>query len=134
MEEKQDTIWHKIMPNRKIRVWRKDFNGKTFYNFLVSQKEYDGTESKYYIPISFKKGISVDNETDIIIHHAIENYRINKNLKDGTDPKYYPIPSYMITDFEIVERKEQSEAKAYQQFQDNLNENEVVITDDQLPF
>lgn len=133
-EEKKDSIWGKVQTGRKYRVWRKDFNGKTFYNFLITQKEYDGTESKYYIPVTFKKGVEIDNETDIIIHHAIENYRMNKNLKDGVDPKYYPISSFMITNFEIVENKEQSEAKAYDKFKENLNENEISIDDSQLPF
>lgn len=124
-EEPKESIWHKIVPNYKYRIWRKDFNGKTFYNILVSQKEYDNTESKYYIPVTFKKGIEVANETDIIIKHAIENLRSNKNVEDKKKP-YCPIFSYMITDFEIVPRKEQQEAQAYQKYQETLNENEDV--------
>lgn len=137
-EEKKGSIWHKIMPNHKYRIWRKDFNGKTFYNILVSQKEYDNTESKYYIPVSFKKGIEVDNETDIIIIKAIENLRSNKNVEESKRP-YAPIFSYMITEFEVVEREEQKQSQAYQKYQDILSENEtedkeVVIDDNMLPF
>lgn len=136
MEEKEKgSIWHKIMPNHKYRIWRKDFNGKTFYNILVSQKEYDNTESKYYIPISFKKGIEVANETDIIIKKAIENLRSNKNVEENKR-SYAPIFSYMITEFEIVEREEQKQAQAYQKFQETLNENELdeEIKNAELPF
>lgn len=122
-EEPKESIWHKIVPNHKYRIWRKDFNGKTFYNILVSQKEYDNTESKYYIPVTFKKGIEVANETDIIIKHAIENLRSNKNVEESKK-QYCPIFSYMITEFEIVEREEQKQAQAYQKYQETLNENE----------
>lgn len=137
-EEQKGSIWHKIMPNHKYRIWRKDFNGKTFYNIIVTQKEYDNTESKYYVPVSFKKGIEVDNETDIIILKAIENLRSNSNVEDKKKP-YCPIFSYMITEFEIVPRKEQQEAQAYQKYQEALNENEmedkeVVIPNNVLPF
>ncbi len=135
MEEEKGSIWHKIMPNHKYRIWRKDFNGNTFYNILVSQKEYDNTESKYYIPVSFKKGIEVANETDIVIKKAIENLRSNKNVEENKRP-YAPIFSYMITEFEIVEREEQKQAQAYQKFQETLNENELdeEIKNAELPF
>ena len=135
MEEEKGSIWHKIMPNHKYRIWRKDFNGNTFYNILVSQKEYDNTESKYYIPVSFKKGIEVANETDIVIKKAIENLRSNKNVEENKRP-YAPIFSYMITEFEIVEREEQKQAQAYQKFQETLKENELdeEIKNAELPF
>lgn len=133
-EEQKGSIWHKIMPNHKYRIWRKDFNGQTFYNILVTQKEYDNTESKYYIPVTFKKGVSVDNQTDIKIIKAIENLRSNKNVEDKYK-SYAPIFSYMITEFEIVERKEQQEAQAYQKFQETLNENEMEDAQNaELPF
>ena len=64
-EENKKGIWRKIEEGRKYRIWRKDYNGQTFYNILVEQKQYDNTKKKYYIPVTFKKGVSVDNETDI---------------------------------------------------------------------
>ena len=131
-EEKKGEIWRKIEPNHKYRIWRKDYNGKTFYNILITQKEYDGSESKYYVPVTFKKGVEVNNETDIKIYKAIENLRKNNNVEDKYKP-YCPIFSYMITDFEIVERKEQQEAQAYKEFQETLNENEMA-QNLELPF
>lgn len=130
MEEKEPIIWRKIEPNRKYRIWRKDYNGSTYYNIQVTQKEYDGTESKYYIPVAFKKGISVDNQTDIKIIKGIENLRKNKL------DQYNPIFSYMITEFEIIENEEQKEQQAYQKYQDTLNENELEeeIKNAELPF
>lgn len=131
-EEKESSIWYKVMPNHKYRVWRKDYNNQTFYNIMVQQKQYDNQVKKYYIPITFKKGIEVANETDIKIIKAIENIRENK-LVDEKNRAYYPVFSYMITEFETLEREEQTIQNAYDEFRDNLNENEMVtISDDFL--
>lgn len=135
MEENnsQSPIWRKIEVNHKYRIWRKDYNGRTFYNILVTQKEFGDAESKYYIPVTFKKGVSVDNETDIKIISGIENLRVNKNVEEKYRP-YCPIFSYMITDFEIIQRKEQQEEQAYQKYQETLNENESNTQKLDLPF
>lgn len=134
-ENTEPKILRKIEPNRKYRIWRKDFNGKTFYNIMVSQKQYDDTELKYYIPINFKKGISVANETDIKIIKAIENLRENKKVEEK-DQKYYPVFSYTITEFEIIENEEQKENEAYKKYQEKLNENEIEQANEtqDLPF
>lgn len=132
-ENTEPKILRKIEPNRKYRIWRKDFNGDTFYNIMVSQKQYDDTELKYYIPVNFKKGISVDNETDIKIIKAIENLRVNKKVEEK-DRKYYPVFSYTITEFEIIENEEQKKEQAYQKYQEKLNENEQSAENQDLPF
>lgn len=125
MEENQDKIYHKVEAGRKIRVFKNTYNDQAYYRVQVKQKNYDRTEDIFYVPIQFKKGIVLDNETDIIIHSAYENMR--KNPKDDYNPIYYLV----ITDFEIVERQEQLEKQAYADFQQNLyeNENEVQIDD-----
>lgn len=133
-EKEQPIIWRKIEPNRKYRIWRKDFNGKTFYNIIVNQKEYDGTESRYYIPVTFKKGIEVQNQTDIKIIKGIENLRANNNVEDSKKP-YSPIFSYMILEFETIEREEQKKNEALEKFYDNLTENEMKeVENAELPF
>ena len=48
-EENKKGIWRKIEEGKKYRIWRKDYNGQTFYNILVEQKQYDKTKKKYYI-------------------------------------------------------------------------------------
>lgn len=128
-EKKEEYIIYKIVPNRKYRIWRKDYNGSIFYNIKVEQKQYDNTKKNYYIPVTFKKGVSVDNETDIIIKKAIENIRDNNYVDDKKKP-YSPIFSYMITEFEICEREEQQIQQAYDNFRDNLNQNEEENADD----
>ena len=134
-ENTEPKILRKIEPNRKYRIWRKDFNGNTFYNILVTQKQYDNTETRYYIPVSFKKGIEVANETDIKILKAIENLRSNK-LVEEAKKQYYPVFSYTITEFETIEREEQKKEQALEKYQEALNGNEEQQIDENqdLPF
>lgn len=135
IEEEKDYIGYKITAGKKIRVFKKEYNGRVYYNVQMQQKNLDETVVKYYRPVTFKKGITLDDPDgkgiDIIIHKGFENLRPN-----AKDP-YNPITTIMITDFEVVERQEQKEAEAYDMFQENLNENEmenIEITDQDLPF
>jgi hypothetical protein len=117
-------ITYKIQPNKQYRLWRKDYNGRTFYNIEVRQKNYDGTTSKWYRPITFKNGVDLPNGVDIIIKGGIENLRNNK-----LDP-YNPITAIMVTDFETKESQEILEQQAYDEFRDNLAE----IENEEVPF
>jgi len=122
MEEKEPIIYYKIMPGKRYRVFRTDFqkDGKTFafYKIAVTQKKYDGTEEKYYKNIRFSKGVELDNETDIIINEAFENLIEDKNDK-------YNHKSYLqITNFEKCEKQEDIEAKAFEKYHNDLYEND----------
>ena len=133
-DKKEYKIYRRIEVNHKYRIWRKDFNGRTYYNILVNQKNYDDTESRYYIPVTFKKGIEVDNMTDIKIIKGTENLRANNYVEDNKKP-YCPIFSYMITEFEIIENEEQKKDQAYKKYQETLNENELEeVSNAELPF
>lgn len=118
MQEKEDKVFYKIEAGKKYRVFKTVFDDKVYYRIQISQKMYDGTTKKWYKQIVFKKGINLDNETDIIIHEAYENLRENKN------DSYNPVSYLTITDFEIVERQEQIEENAYLDYQNKLSENE----------
>lgn len=132
--EEEYKIYHKIEPNRKIRVFKNTYNDRNYYKVLVNQKSYGKEEpDKYYIGLQFKRGVELDNETDIIIKEAYENFR--SNPKD----QYNPIMYLMVTDFEIQERQEQLENKAFEKYQERLNESEnpdidFDIQDADLPF
>lgn len=49
---------------------RKDFDGKPSYSIPVSKKKEDGTWINIYIPVSFRKGVVVENKAKL-------------NIKDG---------------------------------------------------
>lgn len=131
MEEKEDKIFHKIEAGRKVRIFKNTYNDQNYYRIQVKQKHYDNQEDIFYVPVQFKRGVELDNQTDIIIHTAYENMR--KNPKDDYNQIYYLV----ITNFEIVQNEEQAQAQAYKDFQDNLyaNENEEQDVDpSEIPF
>ena len=127
-EEKKEFsgIGYKITAGKKYRIWRNDYNGRTYYNIQITQKNYDGTIDKYYRPVEFSKGVDLANGTDIIIKSGFENLWSNKN------DKHNPITTIRITEFEIVENKELMEKQAYADFQQNLYE--MKQEDPDLPF
>lgn len=131
--EKEYRIYRKIEPNRRVRVFKSTYQGRNYYKIQIKQKNYDNTEDIWYVNVTFKKGIELDDPdnkgVDIKIKEAYENCR--KNPKDEYNPIFY----LMITDFEILEREEQKKAAALEKFQDNLNENEKEeIANAELPF
>ena len=127
MEEKEDRIYRKVEAGRKVRIFKNVYNDQCYYRIQIKQKNYDDTEDIFYVPVQFKKGIELENQTDIIIHTAYENCR--KNKKDDYNPIYYLV----ITEFEKVEREEQVQSQAIKDFQNNLYENEQE-DNSELPF
>lgn len=125
-EEQKEYGFHKLEVNQKIRVFKTTWNDQNYYKFLVTQKNYDGTSSKFYINLQFKKGVDLPNESDIIVKQFVENLRENKA------DKYNPIHYYQINKYELCENEEQIVQNAYDEFRDNLDNNEVEITDDFL--
>lgn len=131
--EEEYKIYHKIEPNRKIRVFKNTYNDRDYYKVQITQKVFGREEpDKYYVGLQFKKGVELPNETDIIIKKAYENFR--PNPKD----QYNPVMYLMVTDFEIQERQEQLEEQAYEKFQETLNQSEIQFDDEiqdaDLPF
>lgn len=127
MEETKEYGFHKLEVGQKIRVFKTTWNDQNYYKFQVTQNNYDKTKSKFYINLQFKKGVDLPNETDIIVKQFVENLRENKN------DKYNPIHYYQINGFETCENQEQAIQDAYDEFRENLDENEQVdITDDFL--
>ena len=127
MEEKEQVIYHKLEAGKKIRVFKSVHNDKAFYKIQVTQRNYDNTQDKYYIDLQFKKGVELADPTgkgiDIIINRAIQNFR--KNPADN----WHPIMYYQVLDFELLENEEQITQQAYDDFRENLDENEMVDID-----
>jgi len=126
MEEQKEYGFHKLEVNQKIRVFKSTWNDQNYYRFQVTQNNYDKTKSKFYINLQFKKGVDLPNETDIIVKQFVENLRENKS------DKYNPIHYYQINGFETCENEEQVIQNAYDEFRENLDENEIEISDNFL--
>lgn len=126
MDDVKEYGFHKLEVGQKIRVFKNVYNDQNYYKFQVTQKNYDKTDTKYYITLQFKKGVELPNETDIIVHQFVENLRPNK--KD----EYNPIHYYQINEFEIVERQEQIQKNALNEYNEIVDESMVEIDENFL--
>ena len=95
-EENKLYIKHKVQAGFNYTVYRNDRNGKSYYKICVTQKAFDGQESKHYIPVTFKKGIELPDKTKIKIKKAVENV-----YKKGFDTIFtYELKiTYPVSDF-----------------------------------
>lgn len=114
-------IAYKIKPETKYKIFKREFQGSTYYSISVPQKMADGTTKYFYKRVLFKRDVSVPNAVFIVIHKAFENLRPNK--KDD----YNPISELLITEFDIVDEQEIIEKTAFAEYRDALD-------DDSLPF
>lgn len=80
------------------RIWRDDKGQFPRYSYSFSKKNDDGTFSNCYMDCRFKKGIELENGTDIIIDSAFFSFNV------GKDGKKYPY--LMITEFHMLDGKD----------------------------
>lgn len=125
-KEEQYVIHHKIEPGRKYRVWKNTVNDVDYYRIGFTQKNYDGTSSQHYESVVFKKGVSLPNQSDIIIKEAYENVRTNP--KDSYNPIHY----LNITEFELQQSQEQITEAALNEYNETIEESEIKIDDNFL--
>jgi len=101
-----------IKENEEVMIFK---NEKNFYSIGMSRKDRNGSYFNGYFPCQFKNGVQVENKTRIRIKNAF----ISFYLKEKETKSYI-----MITDFEIVENKENyAELKG-----------EIEIDESNLPF
>lgn len=87
----------------KVRIFRKDKQtktGSTFatYCYGISSKDTDGNWINGFRDCVFKKGVEVNNKTDIKVNNAFE-------VASEYNGKTYT--KVMITDFEVINEGEQ---------------------------
>ena len=81
----------------KTRIFKND---KGFYSTSVSRKKEDGTYKNMYMSVNFKKGIEVENNTEIDVKKGfISFYEKDERL----------IPVLVVTEFETINKEEKSE-------------------------
>lgn len=76
--------------DRGVKVFK---NEHGFYSIGISSKDKDGNWIKGYIDVLFKKGVELENKTEIVIKNAfpvVNEYKEKKYIK------------LMITDFDVI--------------------------------
>lgn len=109
-----------------VMVFKKEYEGKTYYNLGLSKKDMNGNYINGYISCRFKKNIEVDDKKKIYIKNAWLDFY----LKDKVT-----VPYVFINEFEYVEetiKKIKQESK--KDFDKVIEEFSQEIQDEDLPF
>ena len=81
----------------KTKIFRNDYNGKTFYSATISKKLQDGEYENTTINIQFPKSVDLENGTKIDITKAWLTFYLKEKK-----PVFY----IMCTEFEIEDGAE----------------------------
>lgn len=104
----------KISNEYPIMIFANKKDDRTYYQMGISKKNQDGTYMNGYLQCQFKKGVELDNQTNIYIKDAWLSFYIKDNKT---------IPYVFINEYELV-------ADVIKSFE----KDEVVLSPEDLPF
>ena len=122
-----------IIESNLVKIFRKDYEGKSYYRAGISKKDQNGNYINGYLDVRFGKDVVLENGTNIYIKKAW----ISFYLKDKKT-----IPYVFINEFETVTqtveriKQEAREEKhdPYEEIGNQVRIDEFSILDDDLPF
>lgn len=76
-----------------VLVFKREYEDKTFYSLGLSKKNQDGTYMNGYMECRFKKGVEIDNQTNIFIKNAWLSFYLKENKT---------IPYVFINEYQLV--------------------------------
>ena len=128
-EEKGDYIIYKLNTKNFFKIYKSSHGGRDYYKILVTQKDFNNEQKKFYKMVSFKKALTPPQDGSLIrIKKGIENLFTNSK-----DP-YNVISVIQILDYELKENEEQKIANAYDEYSQNLAEMEENVNNIDVPF
>ena len=102
----------------QLMVFKNEYEGKPIYKIGLSKKNADGSYANGYILAQFKKGIELENRTNIYIKNAWLTFYLTKDKKT--------VPYIFINEFETVEqtinRVKEENKDPFQEMHDNIEE------------
>lgn len=115
-----------IVSDRTEVIFKRTYEGKTFYSIGVSKKNIDGTYINGYINVKIPKTKELEQDKTLI---KIKNAWLDFYLKDKAT-----IPYIFINDFEILEKNDIQENKNVSNDPYEEMGKKVEIEDSDLPF
>ena len=110
-----------IVSSKEEMIFRNEYEGKVSYKIGLSKKNKEGQFDKGYIPVRFKQGVELNNQTRILIKEAWLSFAKYEN-------KTYPY--IFINDFNIVDKGiEKKETSPFEEFG-----KQIELEESELPF
>ena len=97
-----------IKENEEVMIFKND---KGFYAIGMSRKDRNGTYFKGYFPCQFRKDVSVDNRTRIVLKNAFLSFYLKEEKT---------MPYLMITEFDKVPTRENYAKLKGEDIEENL--------------
>ena len=94
-------------------IYRKKFGDKVVYSTRISKKDKEGNYQNAFIPVNFKKDISVEDRSKIIIMNGSLDFYIDKENK--------PVFTIFISEFST------EEGDVFQSFGDNVELDDTFL-------
>ena len=89
-----------ITNEQAVMIFKREYQGNTFYSVGLSKKKQDGTYDNGYMSCQFKKGVSLEDKTKIYIKHAWLSFYL-KDIPDSESKQ--TMPYIFINDFETLQ-------------------------------
>ena len=118
-----------VKSNKDEMIFKKEFNGRINYSLGLSKKDKEGKYVNGYMPVQFKKGVEIENQTKIKIKEAWIGFNVHEKKT---------FPYIFINDFDVIQAgQERKETNPYEEFaiktESDIGE-QIEITSDDLPF
>ena len=114
-----------IVSNKEEMIFRNEYEGKVSYKIGLSKKNKEGQFDKGYIPVRFKQGVELNNQTRILIKEAWLSFNTH-------DKKTYPY--IFINDFNIIDKGEKNPYEDMKTKVESDFGEQIQITEQDLPF
>lgn len=111
----------KIIQEYPLKIFKKEYDGKTYYRLGISKKNQTGNYVNGYIDARFRKDTEVDTDKKIYIDDAWLDFYLDK---DGKTKLFIFINAFKYVEEAIKESKGNETIKL----------DEMELTDAELPF
>ena len=88
-----------ITNERAVMIFKREYEGNTFYSLGLSKKDKDGNYVNGYMPCQFKNGVSIEDKTKLYIKSAWLSFYL-KNIPNSEGKQ--TVPYIFINEFETV--------------------------------
>lgn len=114
-----------VITDREEMIFRREQEDKISYSIGLSKKKEDGSYEKGYIPVRFRKGTELKNQTRIKIQEAwLDFFKLDKK----TIPYIFINKFTLASDFEAIKQVQDRmlppKEKTYMEQQMELKEDE----------
>ena len=114
-----------------VRVWRNDKYGYVTYSISIQGKKDDGGYVNEYKQVKFRKGIELENGSEIIIHDAFPTLDVWKDKQTG---EFRQKEVWVILDFSYLRSAPQKRAVSRGSLEDFDVDDHFEAVEDSIPF